>query len=236
MLDFKKQKLLVIAPHPDDEVIGCGGLIKKIKGAGGKVYVLFLTAGDTRDFTKKGLSTGKERQREIEKVAKFLKYDSFDLAFLGDDYHLKLDLLGQKTLMDVIERGSKVSLEKIKPTIVAFPPVTSYNQDHQIAAKAVYATLRPSPRVNKHLVNLAIAYEGPADQWTLEARANINFFVPLSKGELDTKIKALAFYKSQVRAHPSTRSFETLAALATLRGSQSGNNLAEGYTSYREVT
>src|SRR3990167_4258794 len=49
-MDFKKQKLLVIAPHPDDEVIGCGGLIAKIKDAGGQVYVLFLTVGDTRDM------------------------------------------------------------------------------------------------------------------------------------------------------------------------------------------
>ncbi|KKR86620.1 MAG: hypothetical protein UU34_C0012G0018 [Candidatus Curtissbacteria bacterium GW2011_GWA1_41_11] len=54
-MDFKKQKLLVIAPHPDDEVIGCGGLIAKIKDAGGQVYVLFLTVGDSRDFTSKPL-------------------------------------------------------------------------------------------------------------------------------------------------------------------------------------
>ena len=50
MFDFKGQKLLVIAPHPDDEVIGCAGLIQKIKNGGGKVFVLFLTVGDTNDF------------------------------------------------------------------------------------------------------------------------------------------------------------------------------------------
>ena len=120
-MELAKQTLLVIAPHPDDEILGCGGLIKKIKDAGGKVYVLFLTVGDTHDFSNKGLSTGKERQKEIEKVAKFLKFDDYYLAFGGNDHHLKLDLWGQKALMDMIERGSSVSLEKVKPTIVAFP-------------------------------------------------------------------------------------------------------------------
>lgn len=235
MIDFKKQRLLVIAPHPDDEVIGCGGLIKKIKDAGGKVFVLFLTVGDTRDFTKAGLSTGRQRLKEIEAVARFLKYDNWDLAFLGDDYHLKLDTLGQKALMDVIERDSKVSIEKIKPTIVACSPATSYNQDHVIAARATHAALRAAPNANKHLVNLALFYESAADAWTIEKRANFNFFVPLSKNALDAKMKALSLYKSQTRKFPSTRSFETLKALATLRGSQAGHELAEAFVILRAI-
>lgn len=235
MIDFKKQRLLVIAPHPDDEIVGCGGLIKKIKDAGGKVYVLFLTVGDTRDFTKVGLSTGRERLKEIEAVAKYLKYDSWDLAFSGDDYHLKLDSLGQKALMDVIERDSKVAIEKVRPTIVASTPASSYNQDHRIAARAMHAALRAAPSANKHLVNLALFYESAADAFSIEKRANLNFFVPLTKNELDAKIKALSLYKSQTRKFPSTRSFETLKALATLRGSQAGHELAEAFVILRAI-
>ncbi|MDP2692851.1 MAG: PIG-L family deacetylase, partial [bacterium] len=121
MLKFGPQRLLVIAPHPDDEVIGCGGLIKKIKDENGKVYVLYMTVGDTKDFSKKGFSSLNERLKEIDAVAKYLKVDGWDIALPGDDYHLKLDTLGQKALMDIIERESKVSIEKIKPTIVVFP-------------------------------------------------------------------------------------------------------------------
>src|SRR3990167_7683423 len=199
MMDFKKQRLLVIAPHPDDEVIGCGGLIAKIKEAGGKVYVLFLTVGDTRDFTKEGLSTAKERIAEIETVAKFLKYDGWDLAFKGNDYHLRLDTLGQKALMDVIERDSIVSIEKVKPTIIAFTSFQSYNQDHRITAFAAHASARPQPKGAKHFVETVISYEEPADGWTPMKNPAPNFFVELSEDNLAAMTSALSIYKSQVR-------------------------------------
>src|SRR3990167_2835745 len=227
-MDFKKQKLLVLAPHPDDEVIGCGGLIKKIKDAGGKVYVLFLTVGDTRDFTKEGLSTAKERIKEIEDVAKFLKYDDWDLAFEGNDYHLRLDTLGQKALMDVIERDSKVAIEKVKPTIIAFTSPESYNQDHRIAGFSAHASARPQPKGAKHFVETVLSYEEPADGWTAMKIQDPNFFIELSKNDLAAKTAALSLYESQARSAPSVRSQETIEELAKLRGSQCGVNYAEG--------
>jgi len=234
-MDFKKQKLLVIAPHPDDEVIGCGGLIAKIKEAGGSVFVLFLTVGDTRDFTKEGLSTAKERIAEIEAVAKFLKYDNWDMAFEGNDYHLRLDTLGQKALMDVIERKSKVSIEKVKPTIIAFPSQNSFNQDHRTAALATFAATRPTPTGSKHLAGMILEYEEPIDQWSLNKSSGINFFVPLTKREVDIKMKALRLYKSQDRPAPNLRSAAALTTLSKLRGAHSGNMFAEGFTSYRTI-
>lgn len=232
-MDFKKQKLLVIAPHPDDEVIGCGGLIAKIKDAGGQVYVLFLTVGDTRDFTKEGLSTGDQRLKEIETVAKFLKYDDWDLVFGGNDYHLRLDTLGQKALMDVIERDSKVAIEKVKPTIIAFTSPQSYNQDHRIAAFAAHASARPAPKGAKHFVETVLSYEEPADGWSPMKIQDPNFFVALSENNIAAKENAISLYKSQDRPAPSVRSKETIRALAKLRGSQYGVSLAEGFTAYR---
>src|SRR3972149_8324226 len=173
-MDFKKQTLLVIAPHPDDEVIGCGGLIKKIKDSGGQVYVLYITVGDTKDFSKKGFSSSKKRQKEINEVVKFLEIDGWDIAFLGNDYHLRLDILGQKALMDKLERESKVSIEKIKPEIVAFPSPISYNQDHRIVAEASVASLRPAPQ-KKHIVETVLIYEEPADSWTFSSGFELNF-------------------------------------------------------------
>lgn len=235
MLELKNQKLLVIAPHPDDEVIGCGGLIAKTKEEGGKVFVLFLTVGDTKDFTKRGLSTAQERQKEIEAVAKFLNYDNYHLAWEGNDYHLKLDLVGQKKLMDLIERESPVSVEKVKPTILTFPTPTSYNQDHQIVARAAHAAARPAGRPFKHFVTTVLSYEEPADFWNLEKPAEPNFFVPLTKAELNAKLSALKLYKSQLRPAPNLRSLAAIRTLATLRGSQSGNNFAEGFIAYRTI-
>ena len=234
-MDFKKQKLLVIAPHPDDEVIGCGGLIAKIKEAGGKVYVLFLTVGNTRDFTKVGLSTAKERIAEIEAVAKFLKYDNWDLAFKGNDYHLQLDTLGQKALMDVIERGSIVAIERVKPTIVTFTSHKSHNQDHRIAAMAAHAATRPAPYGTKHFVKNVLSYEEAADLWTLENNMKVNLFLPLNQTEIDAKVKSLKLYKSQLRPAPNLRSAQAMITLAKLRGLQSGTNFAEAFVSYRNL-
>ncbi|MBI2594197.1 PIG-L family deacetylase [Candidatus Curtissbacteria bacterium] len=226
--------MLVLAPHPDDEVIGCGGLIAKIKNSGGKVFVLYLTVGETRDFTKKGLSTIPERQKEIETVAKFLKFDGWDIAFVGNDHHLRLDLLGQKALMDVIERDSEVAIEKVKPTMITFPSPVSYNQDHRIAALAVHASLRPASRNLKHFVPTVIAYESPADFWNLESQ-EINFWVSLSSKDLSTKLTALKLYRSQIRPDPNPRSEVLLKTLAVLRGSQIGVEFAEGYKLLRAI-
>ena len=114
MLNIDRQTLLVMAPHPDDEVLGCGGLIKRIKDNGGKVYVVFLTVGNTKDYSKSGSSTIQERIKEIEKVAKFLKYDDYKIVFPGDEFHLKLDQMPKKDLISEIENGQRISLNKIK--------------------------------------------------------------------------------------------------------------------------
>lgn len=233
MISLKNQILFVVAPHPDDEVIGCGGLIKKVKDEGGKAYVLFLTVGDTRDFSQNGFSTKDERLREIENVAKLLKYDDYKIAFAGNDFHLKLDVIGQKEVMDIIERKSNVSIEKIKPTIVTFPSISSYNQDHKMAADSTHAALRVSSREDKHFVPITLSYEEPADGWSLYNHQQMNFYVSLNKQQIEAKIIAMSLYKSQLRPFPNPRSLETLRFLASFRGSQSSSVFAESFVSYR---
>ena len=80
MINLGKQRLLVIAPHADDEVLGCGGLIRKVKRQGGEVYVMFLTVGDTKDFSERGFSIGGSR----------LSFETIEQA-LSKNYNLKLD-------------------------------------------------------------------------------------------------------------------------------------------------
>ena len=235
MLNLTKQKLLVIAPHPDDEVIGCGGLIKRIKDAGRRVYVLYLTVGDTRDFTKKSSSTIGERRLEIEKVARFFGFDDYYLAFEGNDYHLRLDTLGQKAIMDIIERECPVSLESVKPTIVTFPSPASYNQDHRIVANATHAALRPTTKSNKNFVPFVLSYEEAADHWQLLSSSEPNFLLPLTQEDLAAKIFALKLYKSQLRLGANPRSPQVLKTLATVRGSLCGAAFAEGFLSWRTV-
>ncbi len=227
------QRLLVIAPHPDDEVIGCGGLIARIKQEGGKVFVLFLTNGDAKDFSKTGFSTQSERKKEIEKVAKYMQFDGYDIAFEGNSYHLKLDDLPQYKLISMNERESPVSIEKIKPTILASPHFTSYNHDHRAAANAVFTASRPANKKDKFQPNVFLTYESPADKWSMETNGNPNYFVELSSDHLAKKIKSLRLYKSQLRNQANLRSPQALKSIAVLRGSLCGSSYAEAYDCLR---
>ena len=235
MNDLSNQKLLVIAPHPDDEVLGCGGLIKKVKEAGGKVFVQYLTNGTTRDFSQKGTSTISERRKEIRAVANYLQFDTYHVGFASNAYHLKLDTYGQMAVMQLIERKSPISIEKIKPTTVAFPSQYSYNQDHQLVARAVHAVLRPSEKPNKHFVSHVVAYEVPADAWSLHNQNPPNLLVSLNKKEFTAKTHAMKLYASQMRPWPNPRAIKTLEAFARLRGSLASTDFAEGYFIYRMV-
>lgn len=235
MVGLKNQRLLVIAPHPDDEVLGCGGLIKKIKDNKGKVYVLFMTVGNTQDFSKKGSSTFRQRVSEIEKVAKFLKYDDYTIAFPGDTFHLKLDKLSQLELISALEKGP-MSISQLNPSIIALPQPPDYNQDHRASALATIAALRPAPGEFKPVVPLILGYEfAPTAAWGVAPLNSPNFFVSLSESDLKTKVKAMEFYASQKRNGSHSRSAKTIKSLAYLRGSQCGQSAAEAYYNFRTV-
>lgn len=235
MVGLKNQKLLVIAPHPDDEVLGCAGLINKVKSLGGKVYVLFMTVGNTQDFSKSGSSSFRQRVSEIEKVAQFLKYDDYTIAFPGDSFHLKLDKIPQLELISTIERGD-LSLNSLNPTIVVIPQPSDYNQDHRAVAQAAIAALRPAPNEFKYSPAIILGSEfSPTTAWSVAPINPPNFFVALTKQELNAKVEAMNIYSSQKRGGAHSRSTRAIKSLASLRGIQSGHEAAEAFFSYRII-
>ncbi len=234
MLNLKNQTLLLIAPHPDDEILGCGGLIKRIKEGGGKVYALFMTVGTTQDYAANGISTYDQRLKEIEKVSKFLGYEDYRIAFPGNDHHLRLDSIPQIDLISSIENTHKISLNRLRPTIIATPQPFDYNQDHRAVAEAVIAATRPAPDGYKSLQKTILGYEFSATaHWSIATPNNPNFFVELKDEDLSVKIKALKLYSSQIREGAHTRSTDAMKNLAYLRGAQVGVKAAEAFYSYR---
>ena len=109
MINFKNTRLLVIAPHADDEVLGCGGLISKIKNAGGKVFVLIFNVGSIEKFNNKKFT--ELRKKETLAAMKFLKVDKYDTIFDSPDDNRYLDSKPLHELISKIEIESKVSLE-----------------------------------------------------------------------------------------------------------------------------
>jgi len=237
MLDFTNQRALIVAPHPDDEIFGCGGLISRLKKAGSKVYVLFLTVGGTKDFSKKGFSTMDERIKEVEKVVDFMKIDDYRLVFPGDQYHLRLDHLPQRDLINEIERGDGVSMESVEPTIVATPMIHDYNQDHRAAAEAMVTAMRPKPSNMRHTPCLYLQYELPPSMWiTTPWTTAMNFFVNMEEDDLSAKSKAMSLYASQIKDKYAPLSPYGIDTLAKMRGIQCGTMYAEAYVARRVLT
>ncbi|MDT0327998.1 PIG-L deacetylase family protein [Nocardiopsis lambiniae] len=229
MTDWSQERILVYAPHPDDETLGCGGLMSKAKAAGAEVFVQFITVGDTADQSPKGFSTAEERYAEIKKVADHFRWDDWHMALPGDEYHLRLDAVPRVDIAHIIEASSPLSMSRLRPTVVVAPHRTSYNQDHQAIAEAVHTALRPSDRALRHHPRLALAYEEAADQWRLEPTCSPGLIVELSEKEVGDKIHAMELYGSQCHRHPHTRSELTLRSLAALRGMQAGVAFGEGF-------
>lgn len=230
MIGFTNKTLLIVAPHPDDEVIGCGGLISRMKASDGDVYVMYLTVGTARDFTGRGISTADERLDEVTRVADFFRFSGWRIVFSGDQYHLQLDRLPQKQLVHEIERGDEISLEAIRPDILAFPALDDYNQDHRAAALAVFTACRPALLADKYIPPLILSYESPMSGWTPQsATAQPNFFVRLTARHVHDKLNGMEMYRSQARGKGHARHTDTLRSLACLRGSLVGCAFAEAF-------
>ena len=232
MIDFSKQTLLVIAPHPDDEVLGCAGLIDKVKKYDGKVYVLIVTVGNLAQLGG-NKSDMKIRAREVADAMKILRVDGFEIGLVGKKYHMKLDTISQMELVNLIESKSSVSLDRVRPSIVCFPYIDSYNQDHRAVAQAAFSALRPRPKKYRHLVPMALMYEHPDMAWSISS-FKPNCIVDIS-GNLDNKIEALQKYKSQQHKDPHIMSAENVRRIAQIRGSEIGVSAGEAFMQKRLI-
>lgn len=232
-VDWRRQRTLVIAPHPDDEVIGCGGLISRIKREGGEVHVMYMAVDTIDEYSAAGRSTSQQKLAELDRVAQYLAFDSFTVVDVDKGSTLRLDGVDRARLVDLLERrlAGRPSIPELEPTVVLAPEITSYNQDHEAITRAVLTALRPGQPARRHQPALVLTYEQVADFWSGAAvpAAQRNVFVELTADDVDTKLAALGMYASQSRPHPHTRSEEALSGLAAVRGAQSGYAWAEAF-------
>jgi len=227
MNNFKDEKLLVIAPHSDDEVLGCGGLISKIKNDGGKVYVLIFNLGFEKNDTK---DSQEKRKKEVRDAMDVLNVDDFHLVHDQPDNNRDLDAKPLHSLIEIIESTSNVSLEKISPTIVAIPTIFSHHQDHVHLHHACIAALRP---ISTPVSNIVLSYEAPEhSRWSASGIFEPNLFVEIDD-VIDNKIEAFLKYDSQVR--PGGRDADSIRSQAKYRGQEVGKNLCEAFFVHRFI-
>lgn len=202
-------EFLVISPHIDDEVLGCGGIIDE------RFHIHYCGVEEFRIIDRD------ERVKEAQACAEYLGFSfSISTENIVNDYRLS-SLIGQ--------------LEKVineyKPTTL-FLPYPSYNQDHRVVLDAALTALRPHD-INHRVKNILLYEEIQVSGWPyredlLHGQTYYpNCFVPI---DIDRKIKAYLFHASQVRA---MRSPDLLRSLATWRGFQGGYEFAESFMAVR---
>jgi N-acetylglucosamine malate deacetylase 1 len=230
---FDGRRILVVAPHADDEAIGCGGLILKAVAQGAQVYILVVTVGDmVRVGEGSELRTGAERVAEVERVCRFYNAADAEVVMTDEQRHMRLDAIPRRDLVAVLERDARLSIQKIKPHLVLLP-APSYNQDHEAVCRAGITACRPHDPRALAVPPAVWLYEYPPNSWCLpHERFLPNVYVEISD-YLDRKLESYALYESQARSGLHQNSPENIRTLALLRGREAGVHSAEAYQALR---
>ena len=225
-MNIRNKTILIISPHPDDEAIGCGGLIAKAKGNKSDVFVLYICVGSSRQFVT-GKTSAADRLPEIKHAAQFGNF-KYKIAYQGKAF-MRLDTIPQKDLIEIIEDVT----EKVKPEIVCLPFRHSYDQDHRAVATAAITAYRTLPRTIRHQPKMILEYEEPYT-WTTDTLFHPNMYLDISD-IFNEKMKLLNCHASQMRRDPFSRSPENLERLAGIRGCEIGTKYAESYRILRGI-
>jgi LmbE family N-acetylglucosaminyl deacetylase len=220
-------RIMVIAPHPDDEVLGAGGTIAKLSSEGNNVYVVVVTKGDKEIFSEQLIKAGR---REAEKADKILGVKK--TFFLEGFPAAKLDTVPHYLLNDELTRLVK----EISPEICFIPFFNDLHLDHRLIFDSAMVALRPTPD-NKFL-RAIYSYETLSEtNWnvtnpSLSFVPNIYFDI---SDYINKKVEALKIFNSQIKAFPHERSVESVIALSKFRGSTVGLRNAEAFMLIREI-
>lgn len=224
-LDHPK-RVLVIAPHPDDETLGCGGTILKLKAQGSAVHWLIVTTIEgVIGFSQKRVPA---RNAEIESVSQAYRFDSVHSCMLPA---AGLDTVDKGRLI-----GSIASVVKeVRPERIYLPYRNDVHSDHAAvfdAAISVTKTFR-SPFVRSIYVYETLS-ETDFGLRPDDPGFRPNLYEDIS-GYLDKKIEIMAEFEGEMGQFPFPRSDECLRALATLRGAQANCQAAEAYMILKEI-
>ena len=222
----------VIAAHPDDEVLGCGGTIARLARDGRLVHILLIADGvssrgdsDVAEAVREDLAV---RNEAAERACKILGCQSVQLLGLPDNRLDSLDLLH---VVKVVEKNKK----KHKPSTVFTHHSGDVNIDHRVVHDAVIAACRPVPG---HFVNELLFFEVPSStEWRPPGSGQVfdpNWFFDVAD-VLDVKLKALEAYRDEMRAFPHPRSLVAVEALARWRGASAGFDAAEAFILGRKL-
>ncbi len=218
----KPRRILVIAPHPDDEVLGCGGTIARRVKEGHEIHLCVVTKAYLPEWSRESI---KERKEEVYRVAESL---GIRKVFFLDYPTAKLDTVPQKELNSAIKKV----VNEVEPDEVYLPHKGDLNRDHRSVFESALVAMRPMQSSVKKI----LAYETLSET---EWGRHLDTFVPLVfvdiTDTIDKKLEVMKLYKQEIRQLPHPRSLEIVKALARKRGSESGVHFAEAFSPVREI-
>jgi LmbE family N-acetylglucosaminyl deacetylase len=223
------KRALIIAAHPDDEILGCGGLISKYEPLGVTFKIVFMGEGSTCRFqdptSEAAVASIKQRNSAAKNALAFLKVEDFNFHDLPCG---RFDQVPIISINKIIER----EIFEFEPDTVFTHSPYDANSDHKIVFNSTIMATRPT--TGNH-VNRLMSYEVlSTSEWAFINTFTPNYFEALSEPEVDLKWQALALYESEIRSYPFPRSREGIRALAMMRGMQAGLMYAEAFHLIRE--
>lgn len=214
------KNVLVIAAHPDDEILGCGGTIKKLINSGYKVTSVVAVNG---------------RKEEEERIEPFMIKANKQLG-VSEVIFLKLPNLLLETIpLSKINKQIEEILDKYKPSIIFTHHYGDVNRDHQILFQSVITAARPMP--GKETVEILCFETVSSSEWsqhTNDKEFKPNYFVDITD-TIAEKINSLKLYDVEMRPFPHPRSYDGINYLARVRGMTVGVEFAEAFEIIRRV-
>jgi LmbE family N-acetylglucosaminyl deacetylase len=227
---MKNKKILVIAAHPDDETIGCGGAIACHVKNKDKVYCIYMTDGVSARNDKNKGSSIYQRKKNSFFASKILGFQWL-LDCCGNFPDNGMDKVKLLDVIKIIEKAKK----KINPHIIYTHNPHDLNVDHRIVAEATLTAFRPQAR---ELWEKILAFEIPSstDYAYFRNKKNFqpNYFLDIKK-YWNKKKKALFAYKHEIKKFPNSRSLKGIEILSKFRGIQNGLEQAEGFQILKEI-
>lgn len=222
---MQTNNILILAPHPDDEVLGCGATIKRLSNEGHNLFVLVVTRGSSKFYSDDKIENVRNEALQAHKIL------GVQQTFFLDFPAPELDTV---PLADISREISKV-LSENKINVLYLPHRGDIHNDHRVVFNAGLVAARP---VGGCTVTEIYAYETLSEtEWA--APFADDAFIPTCfvnvEETLNAKMEAMKCFKSQLKAFPNPRSLETIEALAKLRGATVGFKAAEAFMVIRQI-
>ena len=223
------RRIAIIASHAEDEVIGCGGLLAKLATTDTSICVVFTAIDDLRMRNEGSNASYQEQLDEIHAVSRLLGF-SWKILFDNQGLTHKLDTVPRHELSELFEG----ILYDFRPDLLLLPTAGPDPDDRRVCQAGLTAACVGEQRTGRWVVPQVMGYEQTALRTALGTAPAFSVFVDISE-QINSKLEALALYKTRSAPPPGIRSLDGVRALARLRGAQIDVPYAEALHVFRAV-